>query len=191
MESLLEIRWHGRGGQGTVTAAKILAEVALEEGKHIQAFPEYGPERMGAPLRAYNRLSTTPLTIHCGVTNPDCVVVVDDTLLGAVDLTEGAKPGTIYIFNSAKEPGKVAARLGVDPGKVFCVDATKISIETLGRPMPNTPMLGALVKTTGMVTLENMLAILEQQFGKKFRAEVVSANLEAVNRAYREVKGNG
>jgi len=188
MKPYVEIRWHGRGGQGTVTAAKLLAETALSGGKYVQAFPEYGPERMGAPLRAYNRLSQEPIYAHCQVTNPDIVVVVDATLLDAVDVTEGCFRDAVFVVNTPEEPKKIKARLG-DSFQVYTVDATKIALETIGKPLPNTPLLGALAKVSDLIELEKLLADLKKNFEKKFSAEVIEANVQAVLRAYKEVKG--
>ncbi|HLB25229.1 MAG TPA: 2-oxoacid:acceptor oxidoreductase family protein, partial [Nitrospirota bacterium] len=121
MAGILEIRWHGRGGQGTVTAAKVLAEAVMAEGKNVQAFPEYGPERMGAPLRAYNRVSETPMTIHCQVTNPAVVAVVDPTLLDSVDVTEGATDDAVFVVNTPKAPAELRAKIKLRASqKIFC-----------------------------------------------------------------------
>ncbi len=184
-----EVRWHGRGGQGAVTAAKVLAETALSSGKYVQAFPEYGPERMGAPLRAYNRLSDTPISIHCQVTNPDVVVVVDPTMIGTVDVTDGTGNNTLFVINTNENAGQVKEKLGLDKQKLYTVNATKIALETIKRPIPNTPLLGALAKVSGLINIDDLLADLEKNFSKKFTEQIVTANLNAVKRAYEEVAG--
>lgn len=190
MGDIAEVRWHGRGGQGAVTAAKVLAEVALKSGKNVQAFPEYGPERTGAPLRAYNRISERPIRIHCQVESPNIVVVIDPSLLDAVDVTEGASEGAIFIINTPKGPSEVREVLKLRNNQaVYTVDATKIALDTIGRPIPNTPMLGALSKATGLIPVEGLLEDVKRSLGKKLKDEVVEGNLEAIRRAYREVKG--
>jgi len=189
MAEILEIRWHGRGGQGTVTAAKVLAEASMAEGKNVQAFPEYGPERMGAPLRAYNRVSVKPMTIHCQVTNPAVVAVVDPTLLDTVDVTDGATSDAVFIVNTPADPKELRLKLKLKKTqKVFSVDANKISIETIGRTMPNTPMLGAVVKATGVIKLDTLLKDIKSSFGKKFAEKIIQNNMDAASRAYKEVK---
>lgn len=185
-----EVRWHGRGGQGTVTAAKVLAETAMACGEHVQAFPEYGPERMGAPLRAYNRLSANPITIHCQVTNPDVVVVVDPTLIGSVDVTEGTPDDALFVINTSDTAANIKQRLGLDKQqKVYTLDATKIALATIKRPLPNTPLLGALAKVSDLIKFDDLINDLKKSFSKKFTEQVVTANLEAVRRAYEEVTG--
>ena len=189
MAEILEIRWHGRGGQGTVTAAKVLAEASMAEGKNVQAFPEYGPERMGAPLRAYNRVSSLPMTIHCQVTNPAVVAVVDSSLLDSVDVTDGATDDAVFVVNTPVAPAKIRAKIGLKVGqKIFCVDANKISMDTIGRVMPNTPMLGAVVKATGVIKLDTLLSDIRASFGKKFSEAIIKNNLDAASRAYEEVE---
>ncbi|MBI5191229.1 MAG: 2-oxoacid:acceptor oxidoreductase family protein [Nitrospirae bacterium] len=189
MAEILEIRWHGRGGQGTVTAAKVLAEAAMAEGKNVQAFPEYGPERMGAPLRAYNRVSVKPMTLHCQVTNPAVVAVVDPTLLDTVDVTDGTTPDAVFIINTSASPKELRAKMKLKKTqKVFSVDANGISIATIGRVMPNTPMLGAVVKATGVIKLETLLKDIKASFGKKFSEAIINNNLSAATKAYEEVK---
>ncbi|MDA8084384.1 MAG: 2-oxoacid:acceptor oxidoreductase family protein [Nitrospiraceae bacterium] len=189
MAETTEIRWHGRGGQGTVTAAKVLADACLSGGRHVQAFPEYGPERAGAPLRAYNRVSSHELRMHCPVLNPDVVTVVDATLLDSINITEGAKDATIFIINTTKDPKEIRAKLGAAASqKVITVDATKIAIDCFGRAMPNSPMLGALCKATGLITLDHLLEDVRKSFGKKFSQKVIDGNLEATRRGYEEVK---
>ena len=191
MAEILEIRWHGRGGQGTVTAAKVLAEASMAEGKNVQAFPEYGPERMGAPLRAYNRISANAMTIHCQVTNPAVVAVADPTLLDSIDVTEGATADAIYIVNTTAAPKDIRSKMKIGAGaqKVFCVDANQISIDTIGRVMPNSAMLGAVVKATAVVKIETLLTDIRGSFGKKFPEKIIQSNLDAASRAYEEVKG--
>lgn len=189
MAEMTEIRWHGRGGQGTVTAAKVLADACLSGGRHVQAFPEYGPERAGAPLRAYNRVSSKELRMHCPVLNPDVVTVVDATLLDSINVAEGAKENTIYIVNTTRDPKEIRQKLGASAGqKVITVDATKIAIDCFGRALPNSPMLGALCKATGLITLEHLLEDVKKSFGKKFSQKVIDGNLEATRRGYEEVK---
>ena len=189
MAEILEIRWHGRGGQGTVTAAKVLAEAVMAEGGNVQAFPEYGPERMGAPLRAYNRLSSKPMTIHCQVTNPAVIAVVDPSIIDTIDVTEGATDDAKFVVNTHKTVGEIRAQLGLKPAQtLFCVDANKISIETIGRVMPNTPMLGAVVRATGVIKLETLLTDIRGSFGKKFSETIIKGNLDAASRAYEEVR---
>lgn len=186
---MTEIRWHGRGGQGTVTAAKVLADACLSGGRHVQAFPEYGPERAGAPLRAYNRISSKELRMHCPVLNPDVVSVVDATLLDSINLAEGAKKDTIFVINTTKDPKEIREKLGAGPSqKVYTIDATKIALECFGRAMPNSPMLGALCKVTGLISLDHLLEDVRKSFGKKFAEKVISGNLEATKRGYKEVK---
>lgn len=189
MAETVEIRWHGRGGQGTVTAAKVLADACLSGGRHVQAFPEYGPERAGAPLRAYNRISSKELRLHCPVLEPNIVAVADATLLDSINTAEGAKKDTIFIVNTSKDPKAVREKLKAVQGqKVFTVDATKIAIDCFGRAMPNSPMLGAVCKVTGLITLEHLLEDVRNSFGKKFSQKIIDGNLEATKRGYEEVK---
>ena len=188
MAETVEIRWHGRGGQGTVTAAKVFADACLSGGRHVQAFPEYGPERAGAPLRAYNRVSDKELRMHCPVLKPGIVAVVDATLLDAINVLDGTPDNAIIIVNSAKEPKEIREKLKAGPNqKVFTIDATKIAIDCIGRPMPNSPMVGVLAKVSGIVTLESILEDVKNSFGKKFSQKIIDGNLEAVKRGYGEV----
>lgn len=185
----IEIRWHGRGGQGTVTAAKVLADACLSGGRYVQAFPEYGPERAGAPLRAYNRISSKEIRMHCPVLKPQVVNVVDATLLDGSNVTEGATEDAIFIINTSKDPKEIRSKLNAKSGqRVFTVDATKIAIECIGRGLPNSPMLGALCRVTNLVSLEHLLKEIKKSFGKKFSQKIIDGNLEATRRGYEEVR---
>ncbi len=188
MHKLMEIRWHGRGGQGVVTASRILAEAMLKEGKHFQAFPEYGPERMGAPVKAFNRVSEQPIRIHCGVTSPEIVVVVDPTLLGTIDVLEGMKEDGTLVANFDGSPQELRKLLGFDSGKVFTLNASHISREVLGRVMANTPMLGGLCRAFDQVSLESVSEALKAQFGEKLRPEIIDKNITCLKRAYEEAQ---
>lgn len=185
-EQMIEVRWHGRGGQGAKTAAQFLAEAALESGKYIQSFPEYGPERAGAPMRAYTRIDDKLITIHSSVTNPDAVVVIDPTLVHSVDILEGLGDKGILLVNTSDTPDKLREELGLKSGKVATVDATKISLDTLGIDMPNTPMLGALLKVKLIVDLDVLIEKVKKKFLKKLGEEKTNANIESIKRAYAE-----
>jgi pyruvate ferredoxin oxidoreductase gamma subunit len=184
---MTEIRWHGRGGQGAKTAAQLVAQVALEEGKHSQGFPEYGPERMGAPIRGFTRVSDDPIRLHCAIERPDVVVVLDDTMISLPAITEGIDDDTVFVINTTLSPGAIREKLAAVAGTIYCVDATAISIDELGRPMPNTPMVGALVRATGCISLDALKADIERRFIKKFGERVVQGNIRSIQRAYEEV----
>jgi pyruvate ferredoxin oxidoreductase gamma subunit len=185
----LEIRWHGRGGQGTVTAAKTLGESMIETPLYFQAFPEYGPERMGAPVKAYNIISEEKILTHCPVVNPNVIVVVDPSLIYTENFLEGATEDADVILNTAKEPKLIREELKIVGRKIYTVDANKISLECLGKVIPNTPMLGALLRVTGVLSLETFLNHVKHTFmHKKFSEKIVIGNLEAIKRAYEEVK---
>ena len=187
--ALMEIRWHGRGGQGAVTAAKMVAEVALGQQKYFQAFPEYGPERSGAPIVAFTRISDAPIQIFSGVEHPGVVAVLDPTLLSIVDVTNGAPDDAVVLVNSDLAPAELRARSKMQGHRLFTVPATKIAAETIGRPIPNTPMVGALVRITGMFPLESVIEFMRADFGKKFPPKVVEGNIAALTRSYEEVQG--
>lgn len=187
MANMTEVRFHGRGGQGAKTAADLLATTALETGKFIQAFPEYGPERAGAPMKSFTRISDKPIDLHCGITNPDIVVVIDPTLLDAVDVTEGLDEKGILMVNTPEKPETIRKKTKFSKGKVLTVDATKISLDTIKAPLPNTPMLGALIKATGIVSLDNLKESVKKKFLKKIGEEKVKGNLDSIDRAYKEV----
>jgi len=184
---MIEIRWHGRGGQGAKTAAQFLAEATLDTGKYIQAFPEYGPERAGAPIRTYNRISTQPISLHCGVTNPGYVVVIDPTLLNPA-VVEGLSDKGMLLVNTSESVDSVRQKTGFKEGRVATVDATKISLDTLGKPMPNMPMLGALLKIAPLVELDALYEKLKAKFLKKIGEEKTKANIAGIKRAYEKVK---
>ena len=190
MKDLIEIRWHGRGGQGAKTASLLLADAAFNTGKYIQGFPEYGPERMGAPMTAYNRISTSPIRVHSNVYNPDYVVVVDDTLLSCVDVTAGLKEEGAIIINTTKGIDEIKPLLKGYKGNVYTIDARKISEEALGRYFPNTPMLAAIVKVTEIMNDEDFIKDMEGSFKHKFskKPEVIDGNMKAIEIALREVK---
>ena len=190
MDNLIEIRWHGRGGQGAKTASLLLADAAFNTGKYIQGFPEYGPERMGAPITAYNRISNKPITVHSNIYEPDYVVVVDDTLLEAVDVTAGLKKEGAIVINTTKEGEEIKKLLKGYEGKVYKIDARKISIEALGKYFPNTPMLAAIVKVSKVMTDEEFLNDMKGSFKHKFakKPEVIEGNMKALNLALEEVK---
>ena len=191
MDKVVEIRWHGRGGQGAKTASLLLADAAFNTGKYIQGFPEYGPERMGAPITAYNRISDERLSIHSNIYEPDYVVVVDDTLLAAVDVTAGLKESGAIIINTTKTPDEVRPYLKGYKGKVCTIDARTISIETLGKYFPNTPMLGAVIKVSKIMDEKVFLSDMVESFKHKFakKPEVVEGNIKSLERAMQEVKG--
>jgi pyruvate ferredoxin oxidoreductase gamma subunit len=185
---MVEIRWHGRGGQGAKTASQFLAEAALDAGKHIQAFPEYGPERAGAPIRSYTRIDDKPIRLHSPIANPQTVVVIDPTLFDSIDVTEGLGDNGVLIVNSHNSPEEIRKKTKFKKGKVATVDATKISLETLGVPMPNTPMLGALLKIKEVVTMDALINQVKHKFLKKIGEEKTNANIAGIKRAYEEVK---
>lgn len=185
---LAEIRWHARGGQGAVTAAKTLAEMSLTKNMFFQAFPEYGPERMGAPIQCFNRLSTNKISTYCGITNPRMVVVVDPTLLDVVDVTAGLAMDGILIINTGEKPAAIRKKFSINGRKIFTIDATHISIEELGRFMPNIPVLGALLKVTELLSEDEAIGFLKESFGKKFPEKVVESNIRALQRAFKEVE---
>jgi pyruvate ferredoxin oxidoreductase gamma subunit len=187
--TLTEVRWHARGGQGAVTAAKMVAELAVERGKHFQAFPEYGPERSGAPIVAFTRISDEPIQTYAPIEHPNVIMVLDPTLLSTIDVTEGAPEDAVVIVNTEDSPEKVRGSGQFRDGvRVVTVAATNIAKDCLGRNLPNTPMVGAVAKVTGMFTLDEVEEHLLASFGKKFAAKVVEGNLEAVRRAYNEVQ---
>ncbi len=187
---MVEIRWHGRGGQGAKMACLLLADVAALEGKFVQGFPEYGPERMGAPITAYNRISEKRCTIHSNIYYPDYVVVVDESLLDSVDVTGGLKEGGAIIINTPGSPREMRPRLGGWTGKVCTIDARRISEEILGANFPNTPMLAAAVKVSGVLDTERFLADIEQSFQHKFAAkpQVIGGNMATLIKSMEEVQ---
>lgn len=190
MENMIEIRWHGRGGQGAKTASLLLADAAFNTGKYIQGFPEYGPERMGAPITAYNRISTSPITIHTNIYEPDYVVVVDDTLLESVDVTAGLKKDGGIIINTTKDIEYLEKVLKGYEGSIYTIDARKVSIEALGKYFPNTPMLAAIVKVGNVMTEQAFLDDMQGSFKHKFakKPEVIEGNMKALELALKEIK---
>lgn len=190
MSDLVEIRWHGRGGQGAKTAALLLADVAFSTGRNVQGFPEYGPERMGAPITAFNRVSSAPIRIHANIYQPDYVVVIDDSLLESVDVTKGLKAGGAIIINTTRPRALLAETLAGFPGRVHTIDARAISRQALGRYMPNTPMLAAVVKVSGLMPEGPFFEEMERSFRHKFahKPEVVQKNMDALRQAWQEVQ---
>ena len=190
MDNLIEIRWHGRGGQGAKTASLLLADAAFNTGKYIQGFPEYGPERMGAPITAYNRISDEPITIHSNIYEPDFVVVVDDTLLESVNVTAGLKENGAIIINTTKDAEYLKKVLNGYKGEIYTIDARKVSMETLGKYFPNTPMLAAVVKVSKVMAEEDFLTDMIGSFKHKFakKPEVIDGNMKAIEMALKEVK---
>ena len=190
MDNMIEIRWHGRGGQGAKTASLLLADAAFNTGKYIQGFPEYGPERMGAPITAYNRISSKPITIHSNIYEPDYVVVVDDTLLESVDVTAGLKSDGAIVINTTKSPEYLKSVLKGYQGNIYTIDARKVSMETLGRYFPNTPMLAAIVKVSKIMNDEDFINDMKGSFKHKFakKPEVIDGNMKALEIALKEVK---
>ncbi len=190
MNDLIEIRWHGRGGQGAKTACLLLADAAFNTGKYIQGFPEYGPERMGAPITAYNRIGNNPITIHSNIYEPNYVVVVDDTLLDCVDVTAGLKTDGAIVINTTKDLDAIKPKLKNYEGSIYTIDARSISIEALGKYFPNTPMLAAIVKVSGIMSDEAFLADMEGSFKHKFakRPEVIEGNMKALELTLAQIK---
>lgn len=190
MDNMIEIRWHGRGGQGAKTASLLLADAAFNTGKYIQGFPEYGPERMGAPITAYNRISDTPITIHSNIYEPDFVVVVDDTLLESVPVTSGLKESGAIVINTTKDEDYLKKVLNGYKGSIYTIDARKISMEALGKYFPNTPMLASIVKVSKIMSdkelLDDMMGSFKHKFAKK--PEVIEGNMKALEMALNEIK---
>ena len=190
MKNGIEIRWHGRGGQGAKTAALLLADVAFKTGKYVQGFPEYGPERMGAPITAYNRISSDVIRVHSNIYDPDYVAVVDETLLHTVDVTAGLKKEGAIIVNTAKTKEEIKPQLNGYEGRVVTIDARTISEEALGKYFPNSPMLAAVVATTGVMSKETFLQEMRASYKHKFakKPEVIDGNMKALEMAFAAVE---
>ncbi len=184
MKDIIEVRWHGRGGQGSWTASELLARTAIYEGKYIQSFPEFGPERMGAPVTAFTRISNRPIRIHCAVYEPDVVVVLDPTLLKTVPVTSGVNENGTIIINSADEPIEVRKTLKTEKGKLWTIPATQIALRILGMPITNTAMLGTVAKATNLVSLDSIEITLKE----RFRPDLAEKNLAVIKQAYTEAK---
>ena len=189
MDNVIEIRWHGRGGQGAKTASLLLADVAFNTGKYVQGFPEYGPERMGAPITAYNRISKNKIRVHSNIYEPDYVVVVDETLIESVNVTKGLKETGAIIINTSKSKNNIKTKLNGYKGNIYTIDAKKVSIEALGKYFPNSPMLASIVKVSGIMDEETFLKEMESSFKHKFasKPEVIEGNMKALKLALQEV----
>lgn len=190
MEKPIEIRWHGRAGQGVVTAGELLAEAAMKEGKYFQAFPDYGPERMGAPVKSYTRISERPIEVHSQIQEPDAVVVVNPNLIGIVDLTEGLKDDGYVLINTPRPPAEIRELLGLTdrPVYVWTVDATRIGMETLRRDIPSTIMLGLVARATDLVELDTVIERVREKLGEKLQRHIVEANVTGVKQAYEQAQ---
>lgn len=189
MDNLTEIRWHGRGGQGIVTATKLFCEAALEEGKYFQGFPEYGPERMGAPIKGFNRLSNHPITLHCQIYNPEVVVILDATLLEMENVAEGLVENGTLIINTNRPFNEIKDRLGDRKYNIFLLDALTISQEIFGEPLWwNMPMIGALAGATKLFSLKSVLNATKKIFSNKLNAEIIERNQKAIERGFQEVR---
>ena len=186
---MVEIRWHARGGQGAKTAAMFVAQAVLAKGKFGQGFPEYGPERRGAPMRGFTRIADEPIRRHCGIENPQIVIVLDPSLLdsSAAGVTAGTDADTVFLINTALTPAELKKKLGVEGATVYTVDATKIALDSFGKPIPNMPMIGALLVAKPFMELDEFLAAMKEKFSKKFSQAVVDGNVRAVEKAYNEV----
>ncbi len=184
LKKLLEIRWHGRGGQGAWTASELLARAAINEGKYIQSFPEFGPERMGAPVRAFTRISDEPIQMHCAVYNPDVVAVLDPSLLKAVPVTEGLVDQGTLVVNSKEKPAEIRGLLKIEERKVWTVPATEIAIKILNRPITNTAMLGAVARVIRAVSLQS----IEKAVSERFSGSILEKNIGVIKEAYKEAK---
>ncbi|MBR4758929.1 MAG: 2-oxoacid:acceptor oxidoreductase family protein [Lachnospiraceae bacterium] len=186
MKNTLEIRWHGRGGQGAKTAALLLADVAFTAGKNVQGFPEYGPERMGAPITAFNRISADPIRVHSNIYEPDFVAVVDETLLVSVDVTDGLSKDGAIIINTPKSAEEIKPLLRGYEGRVITIDARGISEQTLGKNFPNTPMLAAMAAVTGVMEKDDFFREMQASFAHKFakKPQVIEGNMKALQMAY-------
>ncbi len=186
---MVEIRWHARGGQGAKTAAMFVAQAVLVKGKYGQGFPEYGPERRGAPMRGFTRIADAPIRRHCGIENPGIVIVLDPTLLDspAAGVTAGTDKNTVFLVNTTLSPAEIKKKLNVPGAQVYTVDATKIALEAFGKPIPNMPMTGALLAARPILELDELKAAMQEKFSQKFSQAVVDGNLRAVETAYNEV----
>lgn len=190
MEKMVEIRWHGRGGQGAKTASLLLADVAFSSGMYVQGFPEYGPERMGAPITAYNRIGSEPVRVHSNIYEPNYVVVVDETLIKSIPVEKGLKEGGAIIVNSERTSEEVRKELRGYEGKLYVCNAREISEACLGKNFPNTPMLGAVVKVSGLIPEDEFIKNMEESFKHKFasKPQVLEGNMNALKRSMDEVK---
>lgn len=190
MKNTVEIRWHGRGGQGAKTAALLLADVCFKHGKHVQGFPEYGPERMGAPITAYNRISDDEIRVHSNIYDPDYVVVVDETLLESIDVTAGLSEEGAIVINTQRSKEEILPHLKGYKGRVYTLDARKISEEALGKYFPNSPMLAAIVAVSKVMEKEEFLAQMESSYQHKFakKPEVIEGNMQSLRVAFEEVQ---
>ena len=188
---MVEIRWHGRGGQGAKTASLLLADACFNTGKYVQGFPEYGPERMGAPLTAYNRISDKPIVVHSNIYEPDYVAVVDETLISVIDVTSGLKKDGAIIINTIETPDEIKNKIPDYKGEIYTIDARSISIDCMGKYFPNTPMLAAVVKVTNIMDEDDFIRDMLKSFSHKFasKPEVIEGNMNALKRALKEVKG--
>jgi pyruvate ferredoxin oxidoreductase gamma subunit len=189
VKDTIEIRWHGRGGQGAKTAALLLADVAFKTGKYVQGFPEYGPERMGAPITAYNRISSNPIRVHSNIYTPQYVVVVDESLIDSVHVTDGLKEDGAIVINTPKSAEEIRPMLNGYKGRVVTLDAREISMKTLGKNFPNSPMLAAIVAVSGVMEEEAFLEDMQQSYQHKFakKPEVIEGNMQALKLAFKEV----
>ena len=190
MGKMVEIRWHGRGGQGAKTASLLLADVAFSSGMYVQGFPECGPERMGAPITAYNRIGNEPIRVHSNIYEPNFVVVVDETLIKAIEVEKGLKEGGAIIVNSERSPEELRAELRGYTGRLYTCNARKISEECLGKYFPNTPMLGAVVKVSELIPEAEFIKNMEESFKHKFstKPQVLEGNMCALKRSMDEVE---
>ncbi|MGI6212199.1 MAG: 2-oxoacid:acceptor oxidoreductase family protein [Anaerovoracaceae bacterium] len=186
----VEIRWHGRGGQGAKTACLLLADACFGSGKQVQGFPEYGPERMGAPITAYNRISDGKNRVHSNIYRPDYVVVVDETLIGSVDVTKGLSEEGTLLVNTRRTPDEIRKKLPGFKGEICTVDADRISRETLGKSYPNTPMLAATVKVSRVVDPKKFMKDMEASFRHKFASKpyVIDGNMKALSMSMEQVR---
>lgn len=179
-----EVRWHGRGGQGAWTASELLAKAAVHEGKYIQSFPEFGPERMGAPLRAFTRISDKPINLHCAIYTPNVAVVLDPTLLKAVPVTEGLPEDGILVVNTRESPAEVRKQLNLTGRKVWTIPATDIAVKIIGKPITNTAMLGTVARAVSIVSLES----IEKAIKERFPLKIAEKNVQVIKIAYKEAK---
>jgi pyruvate ferredoxin oxidoreductase gamma subunit len=190
-ERLVEMRWHGRGGQGVVTVSRLLAEAALEEGLYFLSFPDYGAERSGAPILSFLRIGPNPINDRSHIEEPDVVVVLDPTLIGRVNFLVGLKKDGFLVINSDESPERIAAQLDIKTQRVCTVNATGLAMELLGRNIPNVPILGAVLKAIPIVPLDKAAKTIESRLRGRFSERVVTANLEAFKRGAHEAKIGG